>query len=431
MNEDHENNPKSPDLGETLVRRATDPGVIRRSLATNGPGSCCVADGGRLAAQIQRRFAPAGSADSGGSALPLTPVTTPLLSSAMGTGAPSPSLSASPRVARATALPTVQGSVVERKEEVAGPALVQRSVVSPMAPAEPGLPVRRMGAPGEEKQEAPVAQAPAVQASVVARSVEMGPAIVRRSLGAPGAPDRPGLPLRRMSAPEEEAPASAVQMPAEQASVQARSVARAALGGPAPPARPHPPTPSPIAPPATGRGGATAQRTELARVGGSPSPGGRGGDGRGGQGVRSKAASATESSSALLAPTAQASPARTVQASPPPASPLLQRAQPEAGGQALPLARSVQPAPAGGGVSGGGEVRRQMAAGETVMASPAMPLPGAPSGAATSVPAVAGGPGAGATAGGLSIDDVVEQVMRRLSRSLTVENERHGGRRWP
>ena len=74
------------------------------------------------------------------------------------------------------------------------------------------MPVRRMSEPKEEKSAAGVSEGPAVQTSVVSRSVEMGPAIVRRSPGvqrAAGSPDLPGLPLRRMSAPEEEAPGSA------------------------------------------------------------------------------------------------------------------------------------------------------------------------------------------------------------------------------
>jgi len=31
----------------------------------------------------------------------------------------------------------------------------------------------------------------------------------------------------------------------------------------------------------------------------------------------------------------------------------------------------------------------------------------------------------------IDLDDVVERVMRRLTRSLIVEGERHGGRQWP
>jgi enediyne biosynthesis protein E4 len=54
---------------------------------------------------------------------------------------------------------------------------------------------------------------------------------------------------------------------------------------------PHPPTPSPIAHPPTGRGGAATQSEPIASLreagGGAPSPGGRESDGRGGQGVRS------------------------------------------------------------------------------------------------------------------------------------------------
>ncbi|HBL30342.1 MAG TPA: hypothetical protein DD490_26205, partial [Acidobacteria bacterium] len=104
-------------------------------------------------------------------------------------------------------------------------------------------------------------------------------------------------------------------------------------------------------------------------------------------------------------------------------------APPEAAGQALPLARTVQPAPAESGSGAAGDVRRQVAAGETVMASPAFPAVSPPPATGASVPAAAGG--SATMAAGLSVDDVVEQVMRRLSRSLTVENERLGGRRWP
>jgi hypothetical protein len=37
----------------------------------------------------------------------------------------------------------------------------------------------------------------------------------------------------------------------------------------------------------------------------------------------------------------------------------------------------------------------------------------------------------GSAAGSFDLEDVVERVMRRLTRSLAVESERHGGRRWP
>jgi acyl transferase domain-containing protein/acyl carrier protein len=82
---------------------------------------------------------------------------------------------------------------------------------------------------------------------------------------------------------------------AERLALAGYGVVRVAEGGP------HPPSPSPIALPPTGRGGAATQNQSspslLPLGGGAPSPGGWESDGRGGQGVRS---TLTESWAALL-----------------------------------------------------------------------------------------------------------------------------------
>jgi hypothetical protein len=58
--------------------------------------------------------------------------------------------------------------------------------------------------------------------------------------------------------------------------------------------------------------------------------------------------------------------------------------------------------------------------------NPFVPAPGAAHGRATDTALAAT-----AAAEKLDIDDVVEVVIRRLTHSLAVESERHGGRQWP
>lgn len=88
----------------------------------------------------------------------------------------------------------------------------------------------------------------------------------------------------------------------------------------------------------------------------------------------------------------------------------------------MPLARSA--APVASTSAGGGVIQRQAAGGGEV--ETASLSPSEESGLGTPAPAAAG---AGVAAP--DIDEVVDQVMRRLTRTLAVESERHGGRRWP
>ena len=107
-----------------------------------------------------------------------------------------------------------------------------------------------------------------------------------------------------------------------------------------------------------------------------------------------------------------------------------------ASGLAMPLARSVQPAPIGGpsGPGRAGLLQRQTSG---------MGLAG--------TPAMGGGEGSGASAGGaeglqpagsnagaaetaapkIDEEEMAERVLRRLLRTLAVEGERRGLRRWP
>jgi hypothetical protein len=88
----------------------------------------------------------------------------------------------------------------------------------------------------------------------------------------------------------------------------------------------------------------------------------------------------------------------------------------------LPLARPVQPALRGRSTGGGTVIQRCSSGGSAPgkeMTATTLPGEGKPAGTTTET-----------IAKGLDIDDVVERVMRRLTQSLNIEIERHGGRRW-
>ena len=91
----------------------------------------------------------------------------------------------------------------------------------------------------------------------------------------------------------------------------------------------------------------------------------------------------------------------------------------------MPLARSAAaPAPGmGAGGDGGGVIQRQALGGVLgeASSSPAPALEAA-------TPAAGSG---SAAAPDIDIEEVVDRVMRRLTRTLAVESERHGGRQWP
>lgn len=76
-------------------------------------------------------------------------------------------------------------------------------------------------------------------------------------------------------------------------------------------------------------------------------------------------------------------------------------------------------------------VRRQSTGSSLSSTAPEVSLGGeAAAQPATTAPA-AGGATAAAAAPAVDVEDVVDRVMRRLTRTLAVESERHGGRQWP
>jgi hypothetical protein len=86
---------------------------------------------------------------------------------------------------------------------------------------------------------------------------------------------------------------------------------------------------------------------------------------------------------------------------------------------ALPLARPVQPAGQAGTATGGAVIQRCGSDGSSGQEMTTAEPPGE------------GGGQSRPTAASVDLEDMVERVMRRLTRSLAVESERHGGRRWP
>jgi hypothetical protein len=99
----------------------------------------------------------------------------------------------------------------------------------------------------------------------------------------------------------------------------------------------------------------------------------------------------------------------------------------------MPLARSAAPAASGSSSasnSSGGVIQRQAFGGSFSGAGEDASSSEAPA-AEDSAPAAGGSATNAGNAAGPDIDEVVDRVMRRLTRTLAVENERHGGRRWP
>jgi hypothetical protein len=312
----------------------------------------------------------------------------------------------------------------EEEESTTGAAVVQRSVASSAAAAP--LPLSRVAGEGRGG-----GVPPAPVNSV------MEPAIVRRSPDSPAA--APAMPLRQESAPLSReagegrgggAPvASAAVPPAVQASpsvTMGPAIIHRSAAGPAA-ARPLTPSPSPIAHPSAGRGGQGVRGSgsihrspapEAPRAG-LPSPaatlplpmGRTRIDGGGAAIVQAMRAAAASSAAPPSAP----SPAPTLSAS--------------VAGVSMPLARSASTASSGttasGTPSGGGVIQRQAAEGDEGGSSSSSSLSEeAGTGISASAPS-------GAGASGTDVEEVVEKVMRRLTRNLAVESERQGGRRWP
>ncbi|HET9227549.1 MAG TPA: hypothetical protein VFR31_12835, partial [Thermoanaerobaculia bacterium] len=145
-----------------------------------------------------------------------------------------------------------------------------------------------------------------------------------------------------------------------------------------------------------------------------------GGDGRGGEGVRGSVQRSPETASPLPLAIAPSLVQRTAEPSPPAPAPTLSGS---AASLSMPLARSASPAPSGT-AGGSGLIQRQEIGGDGGGSSSSSSTPAGSAGAAAaSAPAP--------SASGTDVDDLVEKVMRRLTRTLAVESERHGGRRWP
>lgn len=110
--------------------------------------------------------------------------------------------------------------------------------------------------------------------------------------------------------------------------------------------------------------------------------------------------------------------ARRAESSAPPPAPGLSASAAEL---AMPLARPAAPASSATATSSGVIQRQAIGGGAGGPASPSE----APA-VETAAPAASG-----SAAAAPDIDEVVDRVMRRLTRTLAVESERHGGRRWP
>ena len=92
----------------------------------------------------------------------------------------------------------------------------------------------------------------------------------------------------------------------------------------------------------------------------------------------------------------------------------------------MPLARPAA-APAAGTAQGGAVIQR-LAIGANPGEASSSPLDFSPAaGTALLTPPATASKAAAAP----DIEEVVDRVMRRLTRTLAVESERHGGRQWP
>ncbi len=418
-----------------MLRRAAAPGVTHGGMGLRRRE---IGTGAALATEIQRRWAPADSAGWGsGPALHYA-------GQVAASGPGMPSVQASPagsapraQVVGQAASPAAQATasmgeslqrqhlgarvsegttrtartdaapmpVVQRKA-VAAPTVQSQAASSPAVPAAP-VPASQPAASG----------AGAAPASSPVTGAVLMPAIVRRSAGSPAAPPVPAMPLRLApdslsreagegrggGAPVTAAAPVARATPAAPASSSSTMMPAIVRRSPASP-RPLTPNPSPIAHPSPGRGEpertALPVASPLSRVvGGNARP-----EAGVGQGVRGSG-----------------SVQRTPAPAPPPApAPSLTAS---AAGLAMPLARSSAAPAASGSApasnSGGGVIQRQAIGGGSGESSSSSPE--------TVFPPAEGS----SSAAGPDIDEVVDRVMRRLTRTLAVENERHGGRRWP
>jgi hypothetical protein len=382
----------TPDIdahGRRMLRRAASPGVTHGGLVVRRQA---IGDGASLASEIQRRWTPADPAGWGNG----------------------PALHYAGQAASGPAMPAVQASPASSAPR----AQVVGQVASPAAQATAsmgaslqrqhlGTPVseRTAGTTGTARTDAtpmPVVRRKAVEtpsvptaSSPVSGAVLM-PAIVRRSAGSPAAPPTPAMPLRLApdSLSREAGEGRGGGAPASSSSAMEPAIVRRSAS-----LQPLTPDPSPIAHPSPGRGEPTALpvSSPLSRsVGGKARP-----EAGEGQGVRG---------SGSVQRTAAPAPAPSLSAS--------------AAGLAMPLARSAAPAASGSAPAssnGGGVIQRQAIGGDPRESS-------SPSSEDASAPAEAGSTG---SAAGFDIEDVVEIVMRRLTRTLAVESERHGGRQWP
>ncbi|HYU34433.1 MAG TPA: hypothetical protein VEW48_19960 [Thermoanaerobaculia bacterium] len=444
-------------MGERLLRRAATPGVIRPDMAAlqrrSAPG------GAGLAFEIMRRWSPAASPAWGnGPGMPhvagaqaLTPGPSPASgrgervsgfselpgrvgnlhpSPARGRGAGGEGLLVQRQVAAAVpAVPPRPAAPPQPSPATTGPAIIRRSPAAGSAP--PALPLRRTAepgvaaspgapaataspAPGPAATAAPGSAEPTVQRA--ATTVLMGPAIVHRAAGR--------APVQRASLPTAGAAPVSTAAPLSLAAPARTEPQAPVAGAPAAERGTVATAPSATAPPVIRRS-ATAQ--SAASVSGSVA-------GAAALPLVQPARPSTSPAAGIVQTrrdpgTAAALPA----AAPPAAAPSAPVTAPAAGlsaaasGLAMPLARTASPAPAGGG----DVVRRQSTGSSLSSTAPEVSLGGeAAAQPATTAPA-AGGATAAAAAPAVDVEDVVDRVMRRLTRTLAVESERHGGRQWP
>ena len=450
----------TPDIdeqGERLMRRAASPGVTHGGLPVR---RMAIGGGASLASEIQRRWAPAAEAGwgsgpalhyggpgaaAGAPAMPTVQaspagsaprvrtvgeVASPAVQAAASMGASlqrqhlgTPVAERTPGTAGTPGTPRTPGTgtgplpVVQRQaaESVAagstpGPAIVRRSSASPAGA--PAMPLRQESAAVPAPLSRAAGEGRGGGAPAAPASSAMGPAIVRRSQASSPAA-APAMPLRQESAPlsreagegrggRAPAPAAAAVQASPSVTMGPAIIHRSAVGSAA--ARPLTPSPSPIAHPPPGKG-EPAPSLPLSRSGGGK---GRPQAGEG-QGVRG---SGSVQRSAAPAPPAFA----------PVPTPSLTAS---AAGLSMPLARSAA-APATSGSapassSNGGVIQRQAIGGGSGEAS------SSEASAAEDAAPVAGG----GSSAGPDVEEVVERVMRRLTRTLAVESERQGGRRWP
>ena len=425
MADDSTDDTGAQDLGESLVRRAAAPGVIGHDVAARlqrrGLGGGALGDG--LAAEIQRRWSPAGSSGAwdagpglvhpagfggvGGAAMGSAGGSVQAMPVARTVGAAAAGAAAGPAI---QALPGGGGGVVRRS--VAGSPSSSPSPVLSVTSGRPlGIGAHLSGAgdssplggggleqgggqeggdPNSHKRLAPKVL-PGGGAPLLTSPLSQPPPSQGGGTPRPHLQLAPMEPLvQRVSAPPSlpsgvEMGPAIVHRAAGRGPVQRASLAPGGAGLPLPLA---PPAQAPQAPEAA----APVQRASVSPI--SP-----------------------------ISPIGQIRPSGPISSASP--------AAPTAPAAALPLvqARRAAVAPGGRGDRAPGDVLIQRQPAESVFGASDKAAAATPDNSSAGGAVTAGE--TGTAAAGFDLEDVVESVMRRLTRSLAVENERHGGRRWP